>query len=153
MSGFTPSLIRTLGVTAGGVLLISLGLSAPAPAQTVLRGGNAINAPSNREGAALVAQQPESERDCKTLSTGSTFCRVPGTQGVRGRWVLQAQKAPEFAVGDDFPIYQHSMLMDLRRYDLPNVDGDWRYYKVGRHIYRVDARTKKVLSVVEGSFR
>ncbi|MER5170364.1 hypothetical protein [Thioclava sp. GXIMD2076] len=151
MSRLTPNMICTLGATAGGVLL-SVALAAPLAAQTVINGGNALNAPKNLAGAELVRQQPESERTCKTLSTGSTFCRVPTTDGTKGRWVLQGEKKPDFAVGDSFPIYKHSMLMDLRRYSLPDVDGDWRYYKVGRHIYRVDPRSKKVIAVVKGSF-
>ncbi|WP_143081697.1 hypothetical protein [Thioclava dalianensis] len=90
------------------------------------------------------AEKPEPE--CKTLSSGATFCMTL-ENGVR-RWVLQGKRRPDFKVGDVFPVYKHSMLMNLRRYDLPAVTGKWRYYVVAGMIYRVDAETKKVLEVI-----
>lgn len=87
------------------------------------------------------AEQPPSE--CKVLtSTGDRFCKY-GT-----RWRLDNARAPEFAVGDAFPIYEQSMLMDLRRYNLPAVDGPWRYYLRDGVLYRVDARSATVLEVI-----
>ena len=94
----------------------------------------------------LAAQEPE----CKTLSTGDTFCVVQ-ENGVK-RWVPQRALGPRFAVGDDFPIYDHSMLMDLNRYDLSPVDGHWRYYIVEGIIYKVDPTSKTVIEVVKRHF-
>ncbi|MBN2741126.1 MAG: hypothetical protein JXR35_09510 [Rhodobacteraceae bacterium] len=94
------------------------------------------------EPAPTEAQEPE----CKTLTSGSTFCKI--TENGVSRWVLQGKLRADFEVGDTFPVYKHSMLMDLRRYKLPAVTGPWRYYVVRGMIYRVDNATKKVIEVV-----
>ena len=81
---------------------------------------------------AVVAQ------NCRIHKTTGKCIFVPGGQQLR----------PDFAVGDDFPIYEHSMLMNIDRYGLPPVDGAWRYYKAGHFIYKVDANSYHVLEIV-----
>ncbi|MBZ4021717.1 hypothetical protein CKO11_04490 [Rhodobacter sp. TJ_12] len=89
------------------------------------------------------APQAEPPSECRILeATGDRFCKYGH------RWKLENARAPDYAVGDDFPIYDHSMLMDLRRYDLPPVDGPWRYYEDQRIIYKVSAKTGKVIEVL-----
>ncbi|MCB2110819.1 MAG: hypothetical protein H6895_09050 [Defluviimonas sp.] len=61
-----------------------------------------------------------------------------------------ARHVPDFAVGDAFPVYKFSMLIDIDRYGLKPVDGAWRYYKSGPDIYRVDATTYRVLEIIQG---
>lgn len=86
---------------------------------------------------------PAAAAECRVLtSTGDRFCKEGN------RWVLANARAPELAVGDIFPVYDHSMLMDLDRYDLPPVDGPWRYYLRGGVIYKVAAATAEVIEVV-----
>ncbi|KEO51994.1 hypothetical protein TP2_10990 [Thioclava pacifica DSM 10166] len=103
-----------------------------------MRGGKL----STGQDAAKTTTEPE----CKTLSTGDTFCKVERS-GV-SRWVLQGQMQPDFKVGEVFPVYDHSMIMDLNRYDLPPVTGAWRYYVVRGVIYKVGADSHKVIEVV-----
>lgn len=120
--------------------LLSL-LALPAQAQDVqiMRGGKIAPEPSE---AVAKTAAPE----CKKLSTGDTFCKV--AQNGVSRWVLQARMRPGFKVGDEFPVYQHSMIINLNRYDLPAVTGAWRYYAVQGVIYRVGAEDHKVLEVM-----
>ena len=101
---------------------------------------------SKTEAPKAGAPAPRPEPDCKRLSTGDTFCRVE-QDGVM-HWKLQSRFQPDYAVGDRFPVYEHSMLMDLRRHGLPPVDGAWRYYLVHGMIYKVDAQSALVLEVI-----
>ncbi|MDP3340112.1 hypothetical protein [Frigidibacter sp.] len=55
---------------------------------------------------------------------------------------------PAFGIGDAFPIYEYSMLIDPPRYGLPPVTGNWRYYRANGHTYKVDAQSFAVLDVV-----
>ena len=81
--------------------------------------------------------------ECRVLSaTGDRFCKEGN------RWILSNARQPAYQVGDDFPVYELSMLMDLDRYGLPAVDGLWRYYLLDRVIYKVSAQTAKVIEVV-----
>ncbi len=83
------------------------------------------------------------DAECRVLkATGDRFCKEGN------RWVLANARPPAYPVGADFPVYEHSMLMDLTRYGLPPVDGPWRYYVVDRVIYKVSATTAKVIEVV-----
>jgi len=93
---------------------------------------------------ALAQTPPEPEAaECRILeATGDRFCKEGN------RWVLANARPPAYPVGADFPVYEHSMLMNLTRYDLPPVDGPWRYYVVERVIYKVSAETGKVIEVV-----
>ncbi|OCX67157.1 hypothetical protein BFP70_03080 [Thioclava sp. SK-1] len=126
--------------------VVGFGLLAPmaSQAQTVLRGG-----------AAMQSQKIESEitadtglQECRDLRSGDRFCRTVSPSGQTGRWVLSNKATPDYAVGDAYPVYQQSMLMDLRRYDLPDVDGNWRYYMTDNIVYKVAADTNKVIEVV-----
>lgn len=59
----------------------------------------------------------------------------------------EKRSQPEFAPGQVFPVYDHSMVIDTMRHHLPPVDGHWRYYELGAFVYRVDAGDAHVLSV------
>ena len=70
------------------------------------------------------------------------------------RFIRVPVRPPAFAVGDIFPVRDHSILMNPTRYGLPPVDGAWRYYRVAPDVFRVDAATGRVLEVVkEGNRR
>ncbi len=99
----------------------------------------ALSVPAGAQTAPTTGTAPE----CRVLSaTGDRFCK----QGTR--WVLSNATAPDYAPGDAFPVYEHSMLMDLKRHGLPPVDGPWRYYLVNGTIYKVSSTTATVLEVV-----
>lgn len=100
-------------------------------------------------GAAQAQDAPE--RECRTLKSGDTFCAV----SVNGhtRWVLQGKLRERFEPGDPFPIYEQSMIMDLNRYDLPPVDGPWRYYIFENVIYKVSSETGQVIEKVKRHYR
>jgi len=94
-------------------------------------------------GARAEAPLPEGASACKVMqATGLTFCKFGN------RWIATTARAPQLAVGDPFPIYEQSMLMDLDRYDLPPVDGPWRYYRRDGVIYKVSARDGRVIEIV-----
>ncbi|AMY69086.1 hypothetical protein [Frigidibacter mobilis] len=69
---------------------------------------------------------------------------APGAKHLK---VAPAQ--PAYTVGDAFPVYEFSMLIDPPRYGLPPVTGNWRYYRAKGVTYKVDARSFAVLDVVE----
>lgn len=97
-------------------------------------------APGPARAETQTAQEPP---ECKVLqATGDRFCKFGN------RWRLMNPAPATYAVGEDFPVYEQSMLMDLRRYDLPPVDGPWRYYLRDGYIYKVSAQTAKVIEVV-----
>lgn len=87
------------------------------------------------------------------LPPGASACKVMQTTGDRfckfgPRWRLQNARPPAFRVGDAFPVLSQSMLMDLDRYDLPRVDGRWRYYLREGMLYKVSSETGKVIEVI-----
>ncbi len=86
--------------------------------------------------------------ECRVLeSTGDRFCKFGNV------WKLMNARPAPFAAGDPFPVYKHSMLMDLRAYNLPPVDGPWRYYVLDGFIYKVSAATGEVIEVVGPAVR
>lgn len=86
---------------------------------------------------------PATAQNCR-VDVGSGKCIfVPAGQ----------QTPPDFAVGDSFPVYEHSMILDVDRYDLPPVDGAWRYYKSGPDIYKVETGTQRVLDILRRAGR
>lgn len=89
--------------------------------------------------AALVLANPAAAQNCRIHKQTGKCINVPASQQVK----------PDYAVGEDFPIYDHSMLVNIDRYGLPPVDGMWRYYKSGHHIYKVDAQDHRVLDIVK----
>lgn len=92
---------------------------------------------------AEVAPLPEGASACKVMqASGVTFCKFGN------RWIATTARAPDLAVGDPFPIYEQSMLMDLDRYGLPPVDGPWRYYRRDGVIYKVSARDGRVIEIL-----
>jgi hypothetical protein len=91
---------------------------------------------------ALPLAQAEA-RNCRVDTTTRKCIFVPKSQ----------QTPPDFSVGDVFPIYEHSMLLDIDRYGLKPVDGPWRYYRSGPDIYRVAVDGYKVLEVIRTARR
>ena len=82
---------------------------------------------------------------------GNAAAQTCLTQSATAKCVVipvEQRSQPDFAVGDAFPIYDHSMLLDIERYGLPPVDGAWRYYKADYVVYRVDATDHRVLEVI-----
>ncbi|MEZ5913149.1 MAG: hypothetical protein R3D84_13805 [Paracoccaceae bacterium] len=100
----------------------------------LLAGGAAapLHAQSRTEAA------PEPDQNCRMSLQGAKCMVIPEAQRTRA----------EFAEGDEFPVYEYNMLMNVTRYGLPPVDGPWRYYQVGHVVYRVDAVSFKVLEVI-----
>jgi hypothetical protein len=87
------------------------------------------------------------------VGTEAQNCRVDKTTR-KCIFVPASQRTPpDFAVGDVFPIYEHSMVMDIDRYGLKPVDGPWRYYKSGPDIYRVAVEGYKVLEIIRNARR
>ena len=86
----------------------------------------------------LSVAMPATAQNCRIhLSTGKCIS-IPGSQRTK----------PDFSVGDTFPVYEQSMLMNIDRYGLPPVDGNWRYYRFGPHIYRVGVENHRVLGII-----
>lgn len=91
-------------------------------------------------------------------SAGLANCLAPETSGpcilvldepAPGAKFLRVEPAsPAYALGDAFPVYEHSMLIDPPRYGLPPVSGNWRYYRAEGHTYKVDAQNFAVMEVV-----
>jgi hypothetical protein len=95
--------------------------------------------PASAACASLVASMCPSGDVAQTLT--ARFIRIP-------------VKPPAYAVGDAFPVADHSILMNPARYGLPPVDGAWRYYRVAPDVFRVDTATGRVIEVVsEGNRR
>ncbi len=84
---------------------------------------------------------------------GAENCRVDKTTRKCIFVPLSQRTPPDFAVGDVFPIYEHSMIMDIDRYGLPPVDGRWRYYRSGTDIYRVSIDGHKVIEIIRNARR
>lgn len=88
---------------------------------------------------ALLPLAPASAQNCRIHKQTGKCINVP----------LGQQVKPDFDVGDTFPVYEHSMLLDIDRYGLPPVSGAWRYYKSGYHIYKVDVDSGRVIAIVK----
>lgn len=88
--------------------------------------------------AGLAAPGPAAAQNCRIHVATGKCIYIPGSQ----------RREPDFSVGDTFPVYQQSMLMNIDRYGLPPVDGNWRYYRFGPHIYRVGADDHRVLGII-----
>lgn len=82
-------------------------------------------------------------QNCRIDTTTRKCIFVPKSQ----------QTPPDFTVGDVFPVYDHSMLLDIDGYGLKPVNGPWRYYKSGPDIYRVAVDGYKVLEVIRTARR
>ncbi len=70
------------------------------------------------------------------------------TTDLQQRFIRLPPRPPAFAVGEVFPVADHSLMMNPERYGLPPVDGQWRYYQVEFEVFRVDNTTHQVLEVV-----
>lgn len=80
-------------------------------------------------------------------------CRIDTTTR-KCIFVPQSERTlPDFAVGDVFPVYDYSMVMDIDRYGLDPVDGPWRYYRSGPDIYKVSVNGYKVLAIIRNARR
>ena len=87
------------------------------------------------------------------LPVAADNCRVDTTTRKCIFVPLSQRTPPDFAVGDTFPIYEHSMILDIDRYGLPPVDGNWRYYRSGTDIYRVSTEGYRVLEIIRNARR
>jgi len=94
-------------------------------------------------GVACLAMPAAEAQNCRVDKTTRKCIFVPASQ----------RTMPDFAVGDLFPVYDHSMIMDLDRYGLKPVDGPWRYYRSGTDIYRVATKGYKVLEIIRNARR
>ena len=108
------------------VLLLAIALPGP-----VLAGGCTSLVKSMCPGAAAEAEAP----------TDKT-----------GRRVLKVEvRPPAFAVGNHFPVENHSLLMNPTRYGLEGSDGTWRYYALDGTVYKVDNTTSQIIEVIRDS--
>lgn len=80
-------------------------------------------------------------------------CRIDTSSGKCIFVKAGQQSRPDFAVGDRFPVYDHSMIIDIDRYGLPPVDGPWRYYRSGADIYKVEMHTDRVIDILRDAGR
>jgi hypothetical protein len=83
----------------------------------------------------------------------ASVCPREQSATMTARFIRLPPKPPAFAVGDVFPVAQHSLLMNPAHFGLPPVDGNWRYYRVKGEVFRVDADTALVLEVVKDGNR
>lgn len=80
-------------------------------------------------------------------------CRIQVSSG-KCIFVTAAQMTPpDFIVGQEFPVYEHNMVLDVDRYSLKPVDGAWRYYKTGGDIYKVSTDDYTVLEIIRNAPR
>lgn len=86
-------------------------------------------------------------------SASAQNCRIDTKSGKCIFVPADQRTPPDFTVGDVFPVYEHSMLLDIESYGLKPVDGPWRYYKSGPDIYRVAVDGYKVLEVIRTARR
>lgn len=77
----------------------------------------------------------------------------PEAAPVTPRVIRITPRPPSFAVGDTFPLADHSPLMNPERFDLPPAGDGWHYYRVRPDVFRVDTATGRVLEVVTGGNR
>ncbi len=89
---------------------------------------------------------------CASL-VASMCPRGDQAQTMTARFLRMPVRPPAFAVGDAFPVADHSILMNPARFGLPAVDGAWRYYRVAPDVFRVDSETGRVLEVVKDGNR
>jgi hypothetical protein len=78
---------------------------------------------------------------------------APVTPPATPRVIRVTPRPPPFAVGDTFPLAEHSPLMNPERFDLPPAGGGWRYYRIRPDVFRVDTATGRVLEIVTGGNR
>lgn len=79
----------------------------------------------------------------------ASVCAAPSGTTTTTRKVLKVDvRPPAYAVGDRFPVEEHSLLMNPTRHGLPGSDGTWRYYALDGTVYRVDTTTAKIIDVI-----
>ncbi len=84
----------------------------------------------------------------------ASMCPAGDTaQTMTARFIRMPVRPAAFAVGDAFPMAEHTILMNPARYGLPPVDGPWRYYRVAPDVFRVDTATSRVIEVVKDGNR
>ena len=94
---------------------------------------------------AVMTDRP-AQAACASLVASVCPRDVPST--MTARFIRLPPRPPAFAVGEAFPIADHSLLMNPARYGLPAVSGNWRYYRVNGDVFRVDVDTALVLEIV-----
>lgn len=95
---------------------------------------------------------PAAAKDCSSLVASA--CATPSdpataTTSPATRKVLKVEvRPPAFAVGDRFPVEDHSLLMNPTRYGLEGSDGTWRYYALDGTVYKVDTSSAEIIEVI-----
>lgn len=82
---------------------------------------------------------------CLGPATAALAC-VPGTKCL----IIpdDRKSAAPYAVGETLPRGKYNVLLNTRYHGLPASDGSFWYYKVGRYVFKVDARSHTVLEDV-----
>jgi hypothetical protein len=93
------------------------------------------------------------ETECNSFVASVCDPAPDVTAPVTPRVLRVTPRPPPFAVGDAFPLAEHSPLMNPERYDLPPAGDGWRYYRVRPYVFRIDTVTGRVLEVVTGGNR
>ncbi len=90
---------------------------------------------------------PASADECMTL-VASACPQGADSPPAEVRFLRVESTVTAVAVGDRFPVEARSLLMDPKRYGLPGVDGQWRYYAMNGVVYRVANETALVLDTI-----
>lgn len=102
--------------------------------------------------ACLCALPLPTAAGCASL-VASVCPQMPQAAAPGARFIRLPPRPPAFAQGALFPVADHNILMNPERFGLPPVDGNWRYYQVEYEVFRVDAKTNRVLEVVKDGNR
>lgn len=83
------------------------------------------------------------------LALGAPGAGMACVAGTKCLSVPEAKKsAAPYAVGEELPRGKYNVLLNTRYHGLPASDGSFWYYQVGRHVFKVDARSNTVLEDV-----
>lgn len=72
-----------------------------------------------------------------------------GRLGMSGTKCLTVEPRQSLNPGDPLP-EGAELLLNPRYFGLPAVDGPWRYYRIGRSVYRVDSQSLTLIERVDG---
>jgi hypothetical protein len=84
----------------------------------------------------------------KSMCPGASEAGTAGPEASGRRTLKVEVRPPAYAIGDRFPVEEHSLLMNPTRYDLPGSDGTWRYYAVDGVVYKVDTNSAQIIEVI-----
>lgn len=87
---------------------------------------------------------------CSTNGSGAKCVQAAMVTGGgnAGKWVKAPTRPLPFAAGDTLPRGQYNIVLNTEYHGLPPVQSGWLYYRVDRHVYRVDRRSMEVLELV-----